>query len=521
MRTLATPLTSTLPYAIYARLSENPDGTSDSVETQVARGIEEGGARWPGRPYVIFTDDDISAGDDYFRPGYEDMLKAIRRGEVGDVLARMQSRISRGEIVWPEFKVACLAAGITKLSTWKQGDVDLTKGGSFGGDIMNRINVEYRVQTSLSVNDALDQRAKDGRPGGGRPYGYVHERDANKVSHLVIVEREATVIRGMAAWVLAGWSLASVARHLNAEGITTKMGKAWTTGGVRVVLTNPVVTGQRVYKGKVVGDGNWTRILDRPTFSAVKATIEQPRVVSTNGHERVVKGTRRPARRHLLTGGLTVCGECGKALVAQMKTRSGDGVREAVYYCTSQKGGCGKVWINGEKLEALVVGALLSWVTTPAFRAAMAAADVDIDERERIKVERDALTQRLNDLGDQVALGEVSSKLAGIAEKRIQEEERALDRREADLSPLTPALSLEGEEVVQGWAGMRLEERRAVMFALRVRVTVGRAAKRRWSFESERVSVSFFEAPELERAKPRRKRATTKAKTSAGTSSMD
>lgn len=515
----------TRAFALYCRLSHNPNGTKDSVATQLAVGREWAAKRWPGRPVLVFSDDDLSADDDTYRPGYEAMLSAIEAGEVGDVLCRVQARISRGKVVWPRFQMTCLAAGVLKLTTWESGEVSLVEGEDMAGDIINLFNVHHRVTTKLSVVETLGKRATDGRPAGGRPYGYKHKRDANGVSHLVIVEEQQDVILRMAAWVLAGWSLASVARQLNAEGIKTKHGKDWTTGRVKIVLTNPVVTGLRVYKGDVVGEGNWTPILDRSIHDALKAALNQPRTVTTNGHDRIIKGTRRPGRRHLLTGGPAVCGECDMSLVAQMKTRSGDGVREAVYYCTSAKGGCGKVWVNGERLEALVVERFLDWVATPAYLAAMGAEDADVSERERIKVDRDALKQRRKDTGAQAATGKISPELAGIIEQGIIEEERKLDRRLAELGPLSPALSMSGEDIVEAWAGMTLEERRAVMFTVSTRVVVGRAAKRRWSFEEDRVDVLFGYGVKAtaarRRAKPRRKAATTKAKSSGGKSSTD
>lgn len=75
--------------AIYARLSRNRSGLSDSVEIQTAEARTYSDEKvWP----VVLTtsDDDISASKYTTkpRPGYDRLLAAVERGEARSVASR-------------------------------------------------------------------------------------------------------------------------------------------------------------------------------------------------------------------------------------------------------------------------------------------------------------------------------------------------------------------------------------------------------------------------------------------------
>src|SRR5262249_49952644 len=87
---------------------------------------------------------------------------------------------------------------------------------------------------------------------------------------------------------------------------------------------------------------------------------------------------RTYARAYLLTGGLAVCGLCGKPLVARPR---GDGRRSMV--CASGPGfyGCGKIRILADPLEDLISGGVLQAVE----EGALDAITRERDDRESVE----------------------------------------------------------------------------------------------------------------------------------------
>jgi site-specific DNA recombinase len=74
-----------------------------------------------------------------------------------------------------------------------------------------------------------------------RGYGYTADRSA-------IVEAEASVIREFARRALAGESLNEMAHDLNARGIPTSTGRAWSRSALKLVLISARISGRREYR---------------------------------------------------------------------------------------------------------------------------------------------------------------------------------------------------------------------------------------------------------------------------------
>jgi site-specific DNA recombinase len=98
--------------------------------------------------------------------------------------------------------------------------------------------------TSRRLRDALEDRAREGRPhsSGQRPYGYAGDA-------VTIIEGEAVIIREIYARHLEGASPGLIARELTERGEVTVSGKPWQPYAVRAVLSSRHVTGLRVFRG--------------------------------------------------------------------------------------------------------------------------------------------------------------------------------------------------------------------------------------------------------------------------------
>ena len=462
---------STLPYAIYARLSDNPDGTRDSTETQVALGIRDGEARWPGRPYVVFVDDDLTAADtDVFRPQYEAMLDGIRRGQIGDVLAKNQARISRHELIWPEFKAACLVAGIGFLHTWTEGVHDLIQ--SLSSDILNLVNAEYAKQAKINVNTHLDERAREGRPSGGKPYAYEHKKDELGRSRLAVVEGRDLVVKEAARRMLAGENLTDIVNDFNTREIRPARAEKWNITSLKGAVLSPTNAGHRVHRGKIVGKAEWEPVLDELTWLALKAKYGSKRTKIVNGEERPVPKKNRKARKYMLSGGPMRCGLCAAVLYGK-SNKSNNGKKFVFYQCVKSLGGCGKLGIVAGKVDEWVTNEFLDFIDTPAFAAMIAAGDVDADERDALLAQKAGHEAQRVATAMSVARQEITLAMAGLIEAGIDDEIGKIDRRLAELAPVQ--LSSSPEAIRETFLAGSPDERRSILLSFGCDVVVAPA----------------------------------------------
>ena len=115
--------------------------------------------------------------------------------------------------------------------------------------------------------------------GGWPPLGYEVEN-----RRLVVVEREAALVRRIFDRFAKTGSALTVARELNAAGEVTKRrqcadgargGKPWTKGAVYKVLANRVYLGEAVHKG-VAYPGEHAAIIDQRTWDKAHAVMAEP-----------------------------------------------------------------------------------------------------------------------------------------------------------------------------------------------------------------------------------------------------
>jgi site-specific DNA recombinase len=484
------PDLSALPALLYARRSPDEE-VNESVETQIKAGRRYIEATWPGRAVLEFTDDNLSGADETVdRPGYNNLMDAIRRKQGGVVVARVQSRITRQPTQWDQFRVACVRAGINDLHTWTKGLVGLDVGRSLAGSIMNLIDAEYVETVKLNVNDTLDERVREGRPHGAQPYGYRLVRDEAGRSRLTVIPTEAAVVNQMVDRLLTGHSVADVARWLNAEGVPTKKGgKCWDPTSIKGVVTNATSAGYVVKKKRIICDGEWDAIIDRDRWDRVRALLSQPRkVTDNNGTERIIAGTKRPARSYLLSGGTMTCHLCGVPMIAGLYYgRRGQTV--PYYWCKKTVGGCGKMAIKAVDAEDHVQAKFMKWLESPAFKRYLRKVDVDRPKRKKLDSKIRAAQERRDMVGEMVGAGEMSRSAHNKAVAKIDEEIRGHQAMLLELAPVPFETS--ADVITLGWHDLNLGEKRKMLADYGCQVVVSSAARCGARFDSSRLAVSF------------------------------
>lgn len=490
---------SHLPVALYARFSVNPDGKSDSVASQLSAGRRYCAATWPGRPILEFSDDNKSGADEsVYRPGYEAMLNALKRREVGDVAAKMQGRITRQPAQWDDFRAKCITAGIADLHTWTKGLVGLGVGRALAGQIMNLIDNDYVETVKLNVADKLNTRALDGRPHGGAPYGYTLYRDEANRAWLVVDEFEKARIEEMVDRFLRGHTFAAIARWLNDKGVPTKKKAGqWTGETVKGAITNPTVTGYRVHRRKavhnagnctesirtcmcgVVGEAEWEAVIPRETWEAIRAIITAPRQVTKvlNGETITVtmSGRRRASDDYVLSG-VSHCGRCEACLVGgQMYHRVGtarrtEGRSTSYYLCKKRSGGCNGLGIKARETEEFVTEGFMDFLGSPAFGRYLRTVDKDRAKRAKLQHQIDGLKLRSKEAGAAYASGRITIEALAGVESATAAEASDLQAQMRALAP-SPVMDDPGA-IRDDWAEMTVGEQRELLGAFSTRVLI-------------------------------------------------
>jgi site-specific DNA recombinase len=421
-------------------------------------------------PYI---DNDISAakGGKKVRSDYVRLLDDIEAGLVDAVIIWMEDRLQRQVIELAEFLKVCDAAGVSKIASIG-GEFDLS-------DPDQRTMLYIKAAMAEAEIDKMKRRqkrkhiekAEHGRPSGGGRRGFGEFRAGVDQEQ---VAREQELIREAARRILAGDTLRGIALDWHHRGIRTPGTKAdpdgnpWGNATLRQLLLSPRVAGQRSHHGQLYpGDpATMPAIVPEPTWSAVKAILEDPERVKLRGG----------AARYLLTG-LVVCGRCDKGMVGTRRVRTpGVSQPQRHYTCRGDwpYGGCRRVSRLAEPVEELICGALFEAVESPEWDR---VADRPTGDPTRELYERLARDQaRLDRLDDEqvlAALDDDRVKAASLRRVRRDIEERMERTRNR-------AARMRGDQVVAAiprnlrdvWDGLSLDRQRAILAVVIERVVI-------------------------------------------------
>ena len=258
--------------ALYERLSHDDERAGESVSIENQKRILEDYAQKNGFTNIRHFTDDGVRGTTFKRPGLDAMLEEIRAGNVATVIIKDQSRIGRDVVevgllkrTFDEYHVRFIAAN---------DNLDTANGFDIMSIFRDVINEWYVADTSRKIKTVFKSRMEKGlRCSGSVSYGYLASRE-NK-GEWVIDEEAAAVVRRIFHSVVAGESIASIARALRTEkipipsehwkriGAPVRAAKytdpyAWSTTTISYILKRPEYTGRKVL-GKTVCENYKTK----------------------------------------------------------------------------------------------------------------------------------------------------------------------------------------------------------------------------------------------------------------------
>ena len=112
---------------------------------------------------------------------------------------------------------------------------------------------------------------KGSKPAGVCPFGYQYTADKKAVE---INQAEAVIVKRIFTELQKGNSLQKIADMLNADGIATRGGKAWTRGSLHVIAKNRFYIGELEHAGQMI-QGTHEPIISKIQFGKVAAALER------------------------------------------------------------------------------------------------------------------------------------------------------------------------------------------------------------------------------------------------------
>ena len=381
-------LDKTYHVAIYLRLSQE-DGDisvsdkneSNSISTQRDL-ILNYLTQHPELEYTAEFSDDGFTGTNFDRPGFEQMMAAVREKRVDCIVVKDLSRFGRDYIesgkyiqkIFPMLGVRFIAIndGYDSADTTSQAN-------DFVLPFKNLINDSYCRDISIKSRTNLEVKRRNGEfVNNFAVYGY--KRSPSDKHKLVVDEPAAITVRNIFNWKQEGWNAQRIADYLNKSGVLSPMeykkkcgfnyrtgfktrSKAkWSAVAVLRILKNAVYTGVLEqgktttpnYKVKVKlykDESEWTRvenaheaIITHDQFTLVQSLLRMD-TYRAAGEENIY-----------LFSGMIFCADCKSPMVHRTATYAGK--KYEYYICTGnkrEKNGCKSHNIRCDALEQAVL----------------------------------------------------------------------------------------------------------------------------------------------------------------------
>ena len=237
--------------AAYARVSTSAERLKHSLSAQISyySAMIQANTEWE---FVrVYADEYISGTGTAKRTEFQNMIKDCEEGKIDIILTKSISRFARNTIDLLENIRHLKDLGIAVI--FEKENINSMSG---DGELMLTILASYAQEEVRSISDNIKWRMrksmKMGKPNAVTSFhilGYEWENDT-----LVIVPKEADIVRRIFREYKSGNSLYKIAKGLNADGISTKKGYQWDSTAIQRILKNITYTGNILHQKQYVVD---------------------------------------------------------------------------------------------------------------------------------------------------------------------------------------------------------------------------------------------------------------------------
>jgi DNA invertase Pin-like site-specific DNA recombinase len=224
-------------------------------------------------------DDGGISGGTLERPALQRLLRDVEAGLIDVIVVYKIDRLSRSLTDFAKLVEVFERHNMTFVSVTQQFNTTTSMGRLTLNILLSFAQFEREVIGERIRDKFAASRKKGMWMGGWPPLGYEVEN-----RRLVVVEREAALVRRNFDRFAKTGSALAVARELNAAGEVTKRrvcadgvrgGKHWTKGAVYKVLGNRVYLGEAVHKG-IAYPGEHAAIVDQRTWDKAHTVMAEP-----------------------------------------------------------------------------------------------------------------------------------------------------------------------------------------------------------------------------------------------------
>lgn len=396
---------------IYARYSEGPRQTDQSIEGQVADCTAYAAAH--GIDIVqVYADRHISGRSVEGRDAFQRMMADADRGAFDAVIVWKVDRFGRSREDIAVNKIRLRRAGVSLF--YARESIPDGPEGILLESLMEGLAEYYSADLRQKVVRGQRESAKKGRlPFGTLPIGYVRDGDGR----VVLDPPAADAVREVFRLQLAGASLSDLQSALFSRGIRGRGGSVVSKATIHRMLRNSRYLGRFAYQDVVI---DVDPIIDAETFRAVQDSFETSR--NSGG---------RSNMDYMLSCKCS-CAVCGKLLPVTTGTGRHGG-KYSYYHC---RGKCIRP-IRTDALDDLVLQETIARVLTDDVIEKLADrimeiqdADLNAGPAAAIRADLEENARRRKNLADAM---EASGRVSFTISDRIAELEAEAERLQADL----------------------------------------------------------------------------------------
>jgi DNA invertase Pin-like site-specific DNA recombinase len=459
---------------VYTRISRDSTGEGAGVGRQEedCRAKAESNGWTVAR---VYSDNDVSAYSGTPRPGYRQLLQDIKAGELDAVLVWHVDRLYRRTAELEEYISVCQPRSVPTL-TVESGPLDLTTpSGRMVARTLGSVAQYESEQKAERQRRANRQRAELGKHfGTRRPFGF-------ELDGVTVRADEAAVVRDAFVGLLAGKSLAAIARDWNSRGFKTpQAGNPWTPTVLCRTLKTERLAGLKTYRGQVVRDAagqpvtaQWPALVELDVWEAAQAILCAP--------ER-----RWPSASRLLLSGVARCAVCD-APIQSGGTRNG----RNRYRCARMGG---HTYREAAPIDKYISDIVIARLASQDAADLLTSPEVDLGEVRR---EIAAIHVRRDTIAAGYAEGVVSFSQFKTANAKLAVRQAALEAK----LPTAPAAALAdlaaAPDPRQVWGSLDDDARRQVIDALMI-VRIAPARTKEHAYLNWRARVANPETLQIE-----------------------